>query len=175
MKKSDHPNPIEGLSQLWQKLPDSVAGVSSQPGIMLPGSQSNKLTSVQDNMNTRDMSALPAHSMQMGNAFISQCSIVPLACEQPLLLEESPSSDTQGRSDQLGHWGETFSNKLTDFKGRRNFSCTCLTYMPSWPKQPRTRFCMNKLRGTFYEFTFDQLHSLISSIDLFTDTAAILN
>ncbi|XP_073227617.1 uncharacterized protein [Porites lutea] len=72
VKKSDQPNPIEGLSQLRQKLPDRVAGVSSQPGIMLPGSQSNKLTSVQDSMNTRDTSAVPGHSMQMGAMMFPQ-------------------------------------------------------------------------------------------------------
>lgn len=52
--------------------------------------------------------------------YIVQCSIVPLAYEQALLLGKSPSSDTQGRSDQLGqlrsiflcHWGEKFNNKL---------------------------------------------------------------
>ena len=74
MKKSDQPNPIEGLSQLRQKLPDRVAGVSSQPGIMLPGSQSNKLTSVQDSMNTRDTSAVPGHSMQMGKTL--HCTVL---------------------------------------------------------------------------------------------------
>lgn len=78
VKKSDHPNPIEGLSQLRQKLPDRVAGVSSQPGIILPGSQSNKLTPVQDSMNARDISAVPAHSMQMGKTLhytVFNCTI----------------------------------------------------------------------------------------------------
>lgn len=68
MEKSDRPNQIEAMSQLGQKLSDRVAGVSSQLGAMLPGSQSNKLTSIQESMNAREMSAVPAHSMQLGKA-----------------------------------------------------------------------------------------------------------
>lgn len=67
VEKSDRPK-VEGQSQLQQKLPDSVAGVSSQHGVLLQGSQSNKLTSVQESMNAREMSAVPAHSMRMGKA-----------------------------------------------------------------------------------------------------------
>ena len=67
IEKSDRPK-VEGQSQLRQKLPDSVAGVSSQHGVLLSGSQSNKLTSVQESMNAREMSAVPAHSMRMGKA-----------------------------------------------------------------------------------------------------------
>lgn len=74
MEKSDRPNPIEGMSQLGQKLSDRVAGVSSQLGAMLPGSQSNKLTSIQESMNARDMSAVPAHSMRMGKAVFNNAS-----------------------------------------------------------------------------------------------------
>lgn len=73
MEKSDRSNPIEGLSQLGQKLSDRVAGVSTQLGAILPGSQSNKLTSIQESMNARDMSAVPAHSMQLGKA--SHCVV----------------------------------------------------------------------------------------------------
>lgn len=74
MEKSDRPNPIEGMSQLGQKLSDRVAGVSSQLGAMLPGSQSNKLTSIQESMNARDMKAVPAHSMRMGKAVCNNAS-----------------------------------------------------------------------------------------------------
>lgn len=74
MEKSDRPNPVEGMSQLGQKLSDRVAGVSSQLGAMLPGSQSNKLTSIQESINARDMSAVPAHSMRMGKAVFNNAS-----------------------------------------------------------------------------------------------------
>lgn len=74
MEKSDRPNPIEGMSQLGQKLSDRVAGVSSQLGAMLPGSQSNKLTSIQESINARDMKAVPAHSMRMGKAVFNNAS-----------------------------------------------------------------------------------------------------
>lgn len=67
VEKSDRPK-VEGQSQLRQKLSDSIAGVSSQHGVLLQGSQSNKLTSVQESMNAREMSAVPAHSMRMGKA-----------------------------------------------------------------------------------------------------------
>ena len=43
---------------------------------------------------------------------------------------------------------KNLTTKLINFKGRRNFSCTCLTSMPRGRKQPRTRFRMNKPRRT---------------------------
>ena len=40
------------------------------------------------------------------------------------------------------------NNKFTNFKGRKNYSCTCLISMPSRRKQPPRRFLMNKPRCT---------------------------
>ena len=73
MEKSDHPNQSDGMSQLQQKQSDRVAVVSSQHGVMLPGSQSGILTLVQEDMNARDMSTVPAHSMPRGKAL--RCAV----------------------------------------------------------------------------------------------------
>lgn len=64
-EKSDHPNQSDGMSQLQS---DRVAVVNSQHGVMLAGSQSGMLTLVQENMNERDRSTVPAHSMSRGKA-----------------------------------------------------------------------------------------------------------
>ena len=40
------------------------------------------------------------------------------------------------------------TEQLTNTKGQRNFSSACVTSMPSRPKQPRTRFRINKPRRT---------------------------
>ena len=70
MEKSDHPNQIDGQSQLRQKLSDRVAGVSSQHGVTLPVSHSGR--SVQGDMNAREIGAavapMSSHSMPVGKA-----------------------------------------------------------------------------------------------------------
>lgn len=80
MEKSDHPNQIDGQSQLRQKLSDRVSGVSSQHGVMLPVSHSGR--SVQGDMNAREIGAaiapMSSHSMSVGKAYITQNLIVQL-------------------------------------------------------------------------------------------------
>ena len=73
MEKSDLPNQSDGMSQLQRKQSDRVAVVSSQHGVILPGSQSGILTLVQEDMNARDMSTVPAHSMPRGKAL--RCAV----------------------------------------------------------------------------------------------------
>ena len=54
----------------------------------------------------------------------------------------------QFHSILLCNWGEKLNNKFTNFRGRKNYSCTCLISMPSRRKQPPRRFLMNKPRCT---------------------------
>ena len=111
MEKSDHPNQIDGQSQLQQKLSDRVAGVSSQHGVMLSVSHSGR--SMQGDMNAREIGAavapMSSHSMPVGKAYITQNLIVQYVSNHSAVMCGPDNSNLcvtlcKGIQDSFGFW-----------------------------------------------------------------------